>query len=166
MTAFLCQTVTVGCSGYEERVEILSSRTTVVFFVLVLIKRHIYFESLSPPEVDNIVSAVKRRPTGVTILAALFFINGISMLLMPTIFSEMVDIGIFPDMTMVYWGVFGLLALVYFGIGYGLYAGKSWARMVAIILAVIGLLGFPIGTIISIIILIYLFKDDVKAYFK
>ncbi|MFP4143486.1 MAG: hypothetical protein ACLFSM_09985, partial [Thermoplasmata archaeon] len=108
----------------------------------------------------------KERPTGVTILAVLFFIDGIVMLLIPAFFMGMIPIDVFPEMTMICWGVFGLLALVYFGIGYGLYAGKGWARTVAIILAIIGLLGFPIGTIISIIILIYLFKDDVKAYFK
>ncbi len=64
------------------------------------------------------------------------------------------------------WLVFGIIALVYFLIGFGLLKGKGWARVVAIILAIIGLLNVPIGTIISIIILIYLFKPETKAFFQ
>jgi hypothetical protein len=119
------------------------------------------------------------RPTGVTILAVLYFIQGIMMLMVPIIFSMCLgsmfslpgveesgaDEGLFAAGAMC-WIVFGILALFYFIVGIGLLKGQNWARIVAIILAIIGLLNVPIGTIISIIILLYLFKADVKAYFQ
>ncbi len=64
------------------------------------------------------------------------------------------------------WAVFGVIGALYFLTAWGLWTGQNWARIIAIILAILGLLNFPIGTVISIIILIYLFKSDVKAYFK
>lgn len=108
------------------------------------------------------------RPTGVTILAVLYIIGGLLMLSVPVLFTAIVplEIGLFAEVGVICWAVFGILALVYFVVAYGLWVGQGWARIVAIILAVIGLLNFPIGTIISIVILIYLFKDEVKAYFK
>ncbi len=58
-----------------------------------------------------------------------------------------------------------LVGLFMFIITYGLWTLKPWARMFAIIFAVLGLLAFPIGTILSIIILWYLFKPEIKAAF-
>jgi hypothetical protein len=116
------------------------------------------------------------RPAGVTILAVLYFIQGILMLLVPIMVSvclasmlslpgvEEAEGDIFAAGALC-WIVFGILALVYFLIGFGLLKGAGWARIVAIILAIIGLFNVPIGTIISIIILWYLFKPEIKAYF-
>jgi len=58
--------------------------------------------------------------------------------------------------------VIGILDIV---IGWGLWNLKRWARTFAIVLAVIGLIGFPIGTVISIVTLWYLFKPEIKACF-
>ena len=58
-----------------------------------------------------------------------------------------------------------LIAIFYFLIAMGMFQGKNWARRMGIIFAIIGLFNLPVGTIISIIILIYLYKADVKAYF-
>jgi len=111
----------------------------------------------------------KKRPTGVTILAVLYVLHGLFWLSMIPAISYVVEqAGVeFPvEVSAICWGLSAVIMLIYFGIAYGLLKGLGWARVVAIILAVFGLLNFPIGTIISIIILIYLFKDDVKAYFK
>lgn len=117
------------------------------------------------------------RPAGVTILAILYFIQGILMLLVPIMLTvclasmltvpgvEEAEGDIFAAGALC-WAVFGILALVYFLIGFGLLKGAGWARIVAIILAIIGLLNIPIGTIISIIILWYLFRPEIKAYFS
>ncbi len=117
------------------------------------------------------------RPAGVTILAVLYFIQGILMLLVPIMVSvclasmltvpgvEEAEGDIFAAGALC-WAIFGILALVYFLIGFGLLKGAGWARIVAIILAIIGLLNVPIGTIISIIILWYLFKPEIKAFFS
>ena len=62
-------------------------------------------------------------------------------------------------------GLFILIGLVELLLAWGLYTGKNWARIVAIIFAILGLLAIPIGTIISIIILYYLTRPHVKAFF-
>ena len=56
-------------------------------------------------------------------------------------------------------GILGLL------VAWGLWNLRSWARIVAIILAVLNLLSFPIGTILGIIILWYLFKQEIREAF-
>jgi hypothetical protein len=122
--------------------------------------------------------APMERPMGVTILAVLYFIQGILVLIIPIMISMCLasmfsvpgvpeDAGddVFAGMALC-WIVFGIIALFYFIVGIGLLKGQNWARIVAIILAIIGLINIPLGTIISIIILIYLFKADVKAYFQ
>jgi len=45
-------------------------------------------------------------------------------------------------------------------------AEVSWARTLGIVLAILMLLSFPIGTILGIVILVLLFKPEVKALFK
>ncbi|MFW6197199.1 MAG: hypothetical protein ACOC5D_07705, partial [Thermoplasmatota archaeon] len=110
-----------------------------------------------------------KRPTGVTILAVLYVLHGLFWLsLIPTISYVVSTSGVdFPvEVTGICWGISLILMLFYFGIAYGLLKGSGWARTLAILFAIIGLLNIPIGTIVSIIILIYLFKDDVKAYFR
>jgi len=51
-------------------------------------------------------------------------------------------------------------------VGWGLWQLKPWARIAAIVLAVLHLPGFPIGTLIGALILWYLLADpDAKAAF-
>lgn len=64
---------------------------------------------------------------------------------------------------------YGLISLV-FGvamgvIGYGLRALKPWVRTPAIILAAIGLLGFPVGTLINGYVLYLLFSTKGRFVF-
>ena len=49
--------------------------------------------------------------------------------------------------------------------GIGLKGYNNWARVLIIILSIIALLNFPIGTIIGVYALIVLFKPDTKALF-
>ena len=56
-------------------------------------------------------------------------------------------------------GGFGGLQLA---CGYGLWHLKPFGRIIQIVLASIGLIGFPVGTTISLLILIYFFKPGVK----
>lgn len=107
-----------------------------------------------------------QRPFGVLILAVLYMIQGVLMLVSAFTFTAMVgELLEFAPLFGVCTIVFIILGILYFLIGYGLYALQSWARIAAIIFAIIGLINVPIGTIISIIILIYLFKPEVKAAF-
>ena len=125
---------------------------------------------------------VKTRPEGITLLAALFWILAILALIgglfmvgtkdaiievmqdQPDVTQEIIDL---VDSIMIGAGIIALLfALLYIITGWGLWTLKSWARIVAMILAVISLLSFPIGTIIGIVVLWYLFKPEIKAAFQ
>lgn len=57
-------------------------------------------------------------------------------------------------------------AVLYLLTGLGLLKYREWARWVAIALAVIGALGFPVGTVIGVLILWFLLREDVQAAFR
>ena len=125
--------------------------------------------------------SVDTRPEGITLLATLFWILAILALVgslfmlatkdaiieiiedQPEVTGEIIDI---VDSVMLGTGIIiFFLALCYIITGWGLWTLKSWARIVALILAAISLLSFPIGTIIGIVALWYLFKPDIKKAF-
>ena len=108
----------------------------------------------------------KERPIGVTILAVLYFIQSGIFFSFPFILAMMTDIkaaDVFANM--VCFAPILLLGLIPLGIGVGMIKGVGAARIIALIFAIIGLIGFPVGTIISIIMIIYLRKPEVKAWF-
>lgn len=47
--------------------------------------------------------------------------------------------------------------------GWGLSKGKSWARILTIILAILNLPGFPLGTALGVYALWVMFNDETKA---
>ncbi|MBU2496826.1 MAG: hypothetical protein KJ767_02100 [Nanoarchaeota archaeon] len=134
----------------------------------------------------------KEMPTGVKIISVLYYIGAVLLLLigllafvgmgaMSTIMSTM-GMGAWAALgagVAVFMGIFLLaLAVLYFFIGRGLWFGQNWARIVAVIFAVIGfisaltsLFGADFSSIISLvlngIIGYYLwFSKDVKRVFK
>jgi len=64
---------------------------------------------------------------------------------------------------MIVLGAFGIARLV---VGFGLLRMQSWARWAAVVLAVLGLGGFPIGTAVGVLILIYLLGDEGREAFE
>ena len=63
--------------------------------------------------------------------------------------------------------VLGLLTFVSsLIIGLALLKAKKWAWYVQIISSVFGLLGFPVWTVMNIVILVLYFKLSVRAFFK
>ncbi len=56
--------------------------------------------------------------------------------------------------------------IAYIVAGYGLLKYKSWARILAIILAILNLILFPIGTALGIYTLVIMFNDETKALFS
>lgn len=121
------------------------------------------------------------RPEGIALLAALFWILAILALVgglfmvgtkdaiigimedQPEVTEEIIDL---VDSVLLGAGIITfVLAILYIITGWGLWKLKSWARIVAMILAVISLLSFPIGTIIGIVVLWYLFKPEIKTAF-
>lgn len=110
------------------------------------------------------------RPTGVTILAALAFVQGVIILLVGaaaiTVGGTLPGLGALPGgILAAFGGLFIVIGLVYFLAGWGLLEGENWAWILSIVLAVLGLFAFPIGTIISIAILYYLTRPKVKRFF-
>ncbi len=101
--------------------------------------------------------------------AALGVIFGLMMLVGGSavgMMGSLVGGGVFGGLIAVMGVVMIVLAALGAFVGYGLWRYKSWARIVAIVLAVIGLLSFPIGTIINAVILYFVaFNKDVKALF-
>ena len=50
--------------------------------------------------------------------------------------------------------------------GIGLMREKRWGRVVGIVNAALSILLVPIGTVIGILVLIYLLKPEVREYFN
>lgn len=59
----------------------------------------------------------------------------------------------------------GLLAIPGLIAGFGLLARQSWARILAIVVAILGLLNFPVGTLIGLYALWVLLQEAGTAYF-
>ena len=109
-----------------------------------------------------------RRPTAVTVLAVLNFIGGPLSLLLGVVSIFAAQSGD-PETTT----IFTILGFVYIGFGVlgtltavGLWNLKSYGRVLQIAASIIGLLGIPVGTIISAVILWYMFKPGVKVLFS
>jgi hypothetical protein len=58
--------------------------------------------------------------------------------------------------------LFGIMAIPSIIAGWGLSQRKSWARILTIILAILSLPQFPIGTAIGVYALVILFNDESK----
>lgn len=118
------------------------------------------------------------RPTGVTILAVLEFIVGIFALLGGTgalvgsAFAGVFGYGALTGLLAAL-GVFllltGILALI---VGWGMWTGKGWAWAVGLVLAAIGIVsslvslpGSIISIVIDLLIIYYLTRPHIKAYF-
>jgi type II secretory pathway pseudopilin PulG len=110
-----------------------------------------------------------QRPGVVTLLAVLQFIGGGIWLLIAAVALISLFAMSSGERDPFAAGVIGVLLLI--GVaqitcGIGLWKLKPYGRMFQIILSCVGLLGFPVGTIISIAILIYLNKPGLKLLFS
>ena len=50
--------------------------------------------------------------------------------------------------------------------GIGILQGKEWGRILSIVQAALSVFWAPVGTVIGILILIYLTKPELKEYFS
>ncbi len=117
------------------------------------------------------------RPTGVTVIAILVIVSGISAIAFGAIFSMLIGFvgaGAFDIIGNAVMGIFSgamvAMGIVSFVMAWGLLKGKSWAWTLTLVLTIIGLiLDIPsmnvIGLIIDVVILYYLYRPHVKAYF-
>jgi disulfide bond formation protein DsbB len=51
-------------------------------------------------------------------------------------------------------------------LGIGLLQGKKWAWFGQVASSIVGLIGFPVSTVINIILLIFLFQPNTRNFFK
>jgi len=50
--------------------------------------------------------------------------------------------------------------------GIGILQAKNWGRIISIIVAVLSLFWIPVGTVLGVLVLIYLMKAEVREYFE
>lgn len=126
------------------------------------------------------------RPFGVTILAILAILNALmafgSAALAGTMFAWLEALsggfggpsGFFAGIGLIVASVAAIFGIIYLLIAWGLWTGQGWAWTVTLILTILSLIGSIIALIaivgivpliINIIILYYLTRQHVKAYF-
>jgi len=127
------------------------------------------------------------RPTGVTVLAILDIIGGVLVALLGLVFIALgprltiiLKAEHLPPVLVAFFGVLGIVFIVIGAIsiviGWGLLKGKGWSWWLTVIFAVLGIIGAVlniamgnVGGIINLvidgIIIYYMFRPHVKAYF-
>ncbi len=121
-----------------------------------------------------------KRPEGVSIISIYFYIaagllvlGACAMVAVPFIVgiaaSQDPDARVaVPIVTMVVAVIMLFLlamAVAYAGVAWGLWNLKPWARIGAIVLAVLSLTSVPVGTILGGLILWYMFQQEARAAF-
>ena len=117
------------------------------------------------------------RDDGITLVAVYFFVvagllalGALATVLIPLIPLSVGGMPFGGAMALLI--VFGLgflvvggLAVLHLIVGLGLLGRKEWARWLAIILSLLGLFNFPIGTVIGGLIIVFLLQDNVQEAF-
>jgi hypothetical protein len=114
------------------------------------------------PEADAIRRAHLNHEASIKAVGALYYIGGAVM----TIAGLMGAVGAPRSegvALLLFIGAFGVAQLV---VAWGVRAFRPWGRVVGIILSVIGLIGFPIGTLISAYILYLLLSKKGRTIFS
>jgi hypothetical protein len=121
---------------------------------------------------QRIPKMYKQRPMGVTIIALLAILGGIAFLV-----SGLGTLILIPLMGIFIGSGLFILGLAYFLMAYGLWNGKNWAWTLTLILSGIGIivgigsiivgnLGSLFHIIINAIVIYYLYRPNVKAFFN
>lgn len=126
-------------------------------------------QSAAPAEVYSYSRPLeRRRPGGITAIAILEFLSGFVLLAMAGFSFFLVAQGEQESRLLIaaLGVVYVFLALLKVATGFGLFGLHSWGRILEIGLCVIGLLGIPCGTLLSVVVLLYLFKPGIKLLFS
>ena len=108
-----------------------------------------------------------KRPGIVTLLAVLQLGQGAFLLLVAMVCVAVAAQHSADSVAVAVAGVlFGLLGALQVACGIGLWNLKGYGRTIQLAFAWIGLVGIPIGTIISILILVYLNKPGIRILFS
>jgi hypothetical protein len=106
---------------------------------------------------------MNRQSIPILVLVLLYTIAGLINVITGPIYLMAAGLGIIKGLGI----IILIISIFYFLVAWGLWTIKPWVRRWGIIPPIIGLLAFPIGTIISIIILILwlLFKQEIDNAF-
>ena len=108
-----------------------------------------------------------KRPTIISVLAVLQFIGAAIWLLVGVVAIGSLAISNSGQVETAFGGLLlGGLGTLQLACGIGLWKLKRYGRTLQLVFAWIGLIGIPIGTIISILILVYFFKPGIKVLFS
>lgn len=119
-----------------------------------------------------------KRPEGVSLVALYFFamsipsLIGACCLLAGAVSAgfniENIDFGIFAGVS-----ALAILLVLTFGLGIllfvtavGLWGMRMWARWLAVVISILSLFAFPIGTVIGAVTIWYLFQENIKDAFE
>jgi hypothetical protein len=106
------------------------------------------------------------RPGAITALAVIQFLSA-GFLLLLAIFALAAGLFASQDpMAVLVALVFGALAVPQLFCGVGLLRLKPYGRTLQLVFAWIGIIGFPLGTLVCILILVYLYKPGVRTLFS
>lgn len=116
------------------------------------------------------------RPDGVTLTAVWFIVGAVFGLLgaaailifaLPAVLRDTSGSDQYFAVAGVTFGLLMILALVGLDIAaaVGLFRLRPWGRMLAIVLAALGLIWFPIGTAVGVLIIWYMLNDEAKQAF-
>jgi type IV pilus assembly protein PilA len=106
------------------------------------------------------------RPTVVTVLAVLHAIAGVLLLFAALGSVAMYATGNVPFAAGILGAALGVYGVANLVCGIGLWTLNPYGRTLEIVISCVGLLGIPIGTIISVLVLIYMFRPGVKVLFS
>jgi hypothetical protein len=112
----------------------------------------------------------------VTILGWLYIVgNAIFLLIGAFVFMLLAGIGvasgdsqamaILSIVGTVVGALLAVLAIPGLVAGYGLLARKAWGRVLAIVVGILGLINFPVGTAIGIYAILVLLQEEANGYF-
>lgn len=119
-----------------------------------------------------------KRPEGVSLIALYFYAMSIPSLIAACclltgavtagVSIQNFEFGVVAGITglvLVLILAFGL-GILFFITGLGLWGMRTWARWLAVIISILSLLFFPIGTIIGALTIWYLFKPEIRTAFE
>jgi type II secretory pathway pseudopilin PulG len=111
-------------------------------------------------------AAALRRPAVVSVLAVLQFAGGAIALIAALALFAAAGKGEDRAFGLALGALFATAGALQISCGFGLWNLRSWGRVLQMIFAGFGLLAIPLGTVISILILVYMSKPGTKVLFS
>jgi hypothetical protein len=123
-------------------------------------------EGVAASDVEDIRNEHIKHEASVKSVGVLYFIGACFLVLVGVMSLLQPSSPVTDAFSAIFAILFFLIGAAQFAVAIGLRRLKSWARPIAGLFAVVGLIGFPIGTIINAYILYLLFSKKGKTVFS